>query len=225
MAIIFPRRRRGTWEGVFIATWCSEWICRTWGGLGPHILIFPASKFVISPADARCYNKSCTNNSSRWLVLQEYPILSNLQFCRPLGWRLRHSWRRNNFLVRPIQHDPGARTPHRLIYVSPFYCACATAWSSTSGGTCLRRACVISRASSYGACCCTSSCGSNTYSANGTFCTNHVQTGPSCSDVGGDHLEECVYSHEDGPQVQNWAADRKVRDMDGSSQSVFFFDL
>ena len=85
MAIIIPRRWRGTWEGVPMATWCSEWICRTWGGLGPHILIFPASKFVISPADARCYNKSCTNNSSRWLVLQEYPILSNLQFCRPLG--------------------------------------------------------------------------------------------------------------------------------------------
>ena len=43
MAIIIPRRRRGTWEGVFMATWCSEWICRTWGGLGPHILIFPGS--------------------------------------------------------------------------------------------------------------------------------------------------------------------------------------
>jgi len=37
--------------------------------------------------------------------------------------------------MRPIQHDHGARTPHRLIYVSPIYCACATAWSSTSGGT------------------------------------------------------------------------------------------
>jgi len=71
--------------------------------------------FVISPADARCCNKSCTDNSSRWLVLPEYPILSKLQFCRPLGWRLPHSWRRNNFLVRPIQHDHGARTPHRLI--------------------------------------------------------------------------------------------------------------
>jgi len=57
-------------------------------------------------------------------------------------------------------------------------------------------ACVISKASSYGACCCASSCGSNAYSANGTFCTSHVHTGPGCSDVGGDHLEECVYLHE-----------------------------
>ena len=97
----------------------------------------------------------------------EYPILSHLQFCRPLG--LPHSLRLNNFLVRPIQHDHGARTPHWIIYVPPIYCACATAWSSTSGGTCLSRACVISRASSYGACCCVSSCGSNAHSANGTF--------------------------------------------------------
>jgi len=67
----------------------------------------------------------------------KYPISSNLQFCRPLGWRLPHSLRRNNFLVRPIQHDHGARTPHRLIYVSPIYCPCDTAWSSTSGGTSL----------------------------------------------------------------------------------------
>jgi hypothetical protein len=196
--MIIPRHWRGTWEGVPMATWCSEWICRTWGGLGPHILIFPTSKFVISPADARYYNKSCTDNSSRWLVLQEYPILSNLQFCRPLGWRLPHSWRRNNFLVRPIQHDPGARTPQRLIYVSPVYCACATAWSSTSGGTCLRRACVISRASSYGACCCTSSCGSNTYSANGTFCTSHVHTGP------GHKLFRCGRWSSWGMRVFTW---------------------
>jgi len=42
VAIIIPRRRRGTWEGVTVATWCSEWICRTWGGLGPHSLIIPA---------------------------------------------------------------------------------------------------------------------------------------------------------------------------------------
>ena len=43
MAIIVPRRRRGTWEGVTVANWCSEWICRMWRGLGPHTLIFPAS--------------------------------------------------------------------------------------------------------------------------------------------------------------------------------------
>jgi len=149
----------------------------------------------------------------------EYPILSKLrvQFCRPLGWRLPHNLRRNNFRVRPIQQDHGACTPHRLIYVSPIYFACATAWSSTSDGTCLIRACVISRASCYGACCCASSCGSNAYSANGTFCTSHVHTAPGCSDVGSDHLEECVYLHEAWPQVQKWAADKQVCDMEWSS--------
>jgi len=39
-------------------------------------------------------------------------------------------------------------------------------------------------------------CGSNSYSACGTFGTSHVHSGPGCSDVGGDHLEECVYLHE-----------------------------
>jgi len=38
--------------------------------------------------------------------------------------------------------------------------------------------------------------GGNAYSANGTFCTSHVQTSPGCSDVGGNHLEECVYLHD-----------------------------
>jgi len=28
------------------------------------------------------------------------------------------------------------------------------------------------------------------------FCTSHVQPGPGCLDVGGDHLEECVYIQE-----------------------------
>ena len=43
MAIIIPRHQRGTWEGVTVTTWYSEWICRIWGGLGPHTLISPAS--------------------------------------------------------------------------------------------------------------------------------------------------------------------------------------
>jgi len=46
MVMIIPRRRRGTWKGVPVATWCSGWICRMWaqlGHLGPHILIIPAS--------------------------------------------------------------------------------------------------------------------------------------------------------------------------------------
>ena len=39
--------------------------------------------------------------------------------------------------------------------------------------------------------------------------------------MGGDHLEGCVYLHEVWPQVQKWAAEKKVRDMDCSFQFVF----
>ena len=38
----FSRRRRGTWERLPMATWCSKCYCRMWGGLGPRILIIPA---------------------------------------------------------------------------------------------------------------------------------------------------------------------------------------
>ena len=168
--------------------------------------------FVISPADARCYNKSCTDNSSRWLVLQEYPILSNLQFCLPLGWRLPHSWRRIFFLCNPSNTIMG-RVPHTSLFMYhqstapapppdlPPVVAPVVADPVSSAGP--------SRACSYDACCCASSCGSNAYSADGTFCTSHVHTGPGCSDVVGDHLEECMYLHEAWPQVQKWAADKK----------------
>jgi len=43
MAIIIARRRRGTWEGVPVAIWCSEWICRIGGGLVPHVVIILAA--------------------------------------------------------------------------------------------------------------------------------------------------------------------------------------
>jgi len=43
MAIIIARRWRGTWEGVPMATWCSEWIYRIGGGLVHHIVIIPSS--------------------------------------------------------------------------------------------------------------------------------------------------------------------------------------
>ena len=43
MAIIIPQRQRETWEGVPVATWCIEWMCRMRGGLGPHILNIPIS--------------------------------------------------------------------------------------------------------------------------------------------------------------------------------------
>ena len=41
MAIIIPRRRGGTWEGVPVAIWCSEWICRMRRGLFHHTIMIP----------------------------------------------------------------------------------------------------------------------------------------------------------------------------------------
>ena len=41
LVILIPRRRRGTWEGVPVATSCSEWICRMRGGLAHHTIIIP----------------------------------------------------------------------------------------------------------------------------------------------------------------------------------------
>jgi len=43
MVIIIPRRRRGTWTGVPMATWCSEWIRRMRAELVHHIIIIPAA--------------------------------------------------------------------------------------------------------------------------------------------------------------------------------------
>ena len=43
MVIIIPQRRRGTWKGVPVATWCNDWIYRMWGGLVHHIIIIPAA--------------------------------------------------------------------------------------------------------------------------------------------------------------------------------------
>jgi len=40
MVIIIPRRRGGTWEGVHVAIWCIEWICRMRGGLVHHTIVF-----------------------------------------------------------------------------------------------------------------------------------------------------------------------------------------
>jgi len=60
MAVIIPRRRGGTWEGVPVATWCSEWICRMRGGLVHHTIMFPAA---LSPPLLRgAYSRSCTDN-------------------------------------------------------------------------------------------------------------------------------------------------------------------
>ena len=51
MTRIIPRRRGGTWEGVTVATWCSEWICKRRGGLVHHTILIPG---VFSPAVAMC---------------------------------------------------------------------------------------------------------------------------------------------------------------------------
>ena len=76
MVVIIPRRRRGTWEGVPVANWCSEWICRMWWGLGPHILTIPAS-FSLSPmwgtATVRAPNDSFNTRISNFV---NSPILS-----------------------------------------------------------------------------------------------------------------------------------------------------
>jgi len=83
MAIIMPRRRRGTWEGVPVTTWCTEWICRMWGVPGPHILIVPVS-FSLPPKRGAAIGRAPTilQNVSFYTRI---PILSNLQFCQPLA--------------------------------------------------------------------------------------------------------------------------------------------
>ena len=43
MAINIARRWRGTWEGVPMATWCSEGICRIGGELVPHVVIISST--------------------------------------------------------------------------------------------------------------------------------------------------------------------------------------
>jgi len=75
MAVIILRRRRGSWEGVPVATWCTEWICRKRGGLGPHIFIIPTS---LSFPPMRGAAVGCVTT-----ILQN--VLSNLQFCRELA--------------------------------------------------------------------------------------------------------------------------------------------
>ena len=50
MMIIIPRCRRGTWKGVTVATWCSEWICRMQAGPVQHF-----SCCVISPDVVMCW--------------------------------------------------------------------------------------------------------------------------------------------------------------------------
>ena len=82
MTIMIPRRRRETWEGVTVATWCTKWMCRMWGGLGPHTLIFPASLSLPPMRGAAKVVHRQFSNMTRFTP--ESPILSTLQFCRQL---------------------------------------------------------------------------------------------------------------------------------------------
>jgi len=75
MVIIIPRRRGGTWEGLPVEIWCSEWICRSVmrGGLVHHTIMIPAALSL--PLLRGACSRSCTYNISKWLVLYQ-----NLQF-------------------------------------------------------------------------------------------------------------------------------------------------
>jgi len=112
MAIIIARRWRGTWEGVPVATWCSEWICRIGGGLVPHVIIIPstlsllplrgaaigraqqyfqltgckwrASLWIPNQKKINGLNKGWERNENEWTRFSSIPIL---HFFQPLVWR------------------------------------------------------------------------------------------------------------------------------------------
>jgi len=73
MAIIIPRRRGGTWQGVYVAIWCRKWICRMRGRLVHRTIMIPAA--LSFPLLRGACSRSCTYNISKWLVLYQ-----NLQF-------------------------------------------------------------------------------------------------------------------------------------------------
>ena len=73
MAIIIPRRRGGTWEGVPVTICCNEWICRTRGGL-VHRTIMNSAALSLPLLQGAC-SRSYTDNISKLLVLYQ-----NLQF-------------------------------------------------------------------------------------------------------------------------------------------------
>ena len=62
MVIILPRRRGGTWEGVPVALWCIEWICRMRGELVHHTITIPAALSL--PLLRGACRSSCTHNIS-----------------------------------------------------------------------------------------------------------------------------------------------------------------
>jgi len=74
MAIIITRRRKWTWEGVPMATWCTQWFCRMRGGLGPCIFIILAL-LSLPPMRVAAVGRSPT-------ILQNDSLHQNLQFCQ-----------------------------------------------------------------------------------------------------------------------------------------------
>jgi len=105
MAIIIPRRRGGTWEGVPVATFCSQWICRMRGGLVHHTIMIPAALSLpllrvlavgraptIFQNDWLCTSISNFFHSPIFLYqnLQFFPVFNSLVFDREskLRWKL-----------------------------------------------------------------------------------------------------------------------------------------
>jgi len=80
--VIIPRRRRGTWDGVPAATWCSEWIYIMRGGLVHHIFIIPAalSLLLLRGATVGCAPILFENNWFCTRIFNFFPI-SNLFDC------------------------------------------------------------------------------------------------------------------------------------------------
>jgi len=84
MVIIIPRRQGGTWEGVTVTDWFSEWICRMWGVLGPHILIIPTS-LSLPPMRGAAVGRApiILQNDSFYTTISNFvqtPILSTTRF-------------------------------------------------------------------------------------------------------------------------------------------------
>jgi len=87
MVMIFSQRRGGTWEGVTVAIWCGEWICKMREGLVHHTIINPAALSL--PLLRGACSRSCTHNicthkffhPQHWLVCTRISNFSNLQKC------------------------------------------------------------------------------------------------------------------------------------------------
>jgi len=109
--MIIARRQRGTWEGVTVATWCSEWICRIGGGLVHHVVIVPATLSL--SAVAWCDSGWCTDNTFNWRVL--YRVLQFLlfsKFFQPLACQnLTHHVGKTFFKIAVVYYPGHHRKP------------------------------------------------------------------------------------------------------------------